>query len=247
MISSLAFADTSQLRENFLRLDGDPIAFDQIQCFIDRHENSEFVGKLRIKNKRYVTISDFNKPATQARMFILDRKTNEVRAYFISHGAGTDDGKVELFSVKDLHSSKKDQILYPQKHSNRPGSNATPRGVFLLGDTYHGSFGYSLRIHGLQKGINDKTRDRAVIMHGFQGMNPTVISSNDLDPSAILSKVGNLALSQGCTMLEPSRAKEVIDLLKGDSLYYNFTREEKLKGNSYCVDDNLMVSMRRRQ
>ena len=75
-------------------------------------------------------------------------------------------------------------------------------------------------------------------MHGFSGMSPTMKSSSD--PYLFPVPEGNLALSQGCTMLEPTRAKEVIESAQGGSLYYVYTHFEKNRGPDYCADDNLM-------
>ena len=50
--------------------------------------------------------------------------------------------------------------------SNSPGSLATSLGLFVTADTYIGSNGYSLRLKGLEEGVNDMAMDRAIVMHG---------------------------------------------------------------------------------
>jgi hypothetical protein len=240
--------DFDLLLENYRRLNGDPIAFFQAMCFFRIYENSLFFAKgdpshpngLKIRNKNFIAITDLNKSSSTARLFVLNLKTSEVRAYFIAHGVGTPGGKVELFPIHRLTDEQIQRLLFPTKLSNEPGSNATPHGVFILGDTYFGSFGYSLKIHGLQAKINDNTFSRHVVMHGFKGMNSTVISSSNPAPERSLSETGNLALSQGCSMMESNRAKEVINDLKGNSLYYVYSAAEKNESESYCADRNLL-------
>lgn len=240
------------LLKNFIKLGGDRKAFDQITCFYNKYSGAKFSdirgenaissSELRFKNKRYITIADFTKPASQVRLFVLDLATNEVKAYFTSHGIGVRGGDVTLFPLDKLTEEKKKSLQYPTLISSRPGSSATPRGVFMLGKTYTGSFGYSLKIHGLQNGINETTYARAVVMHGFAGMNPAVVSSND-DETEIAEQLfapGNLAVSQGCTMIQPDRAKEVIDTVQGYSLYYNYTTAEKNEAAGYCADKSLL-------
>ena len=36
----------------------------------------------------------------------------------------------------------------------------------MTADTYVGKNGYSLRLDGLDRGFNDRARDRAIVMHG---------------------------------------------------------------------------------
>ena len=48
----------------------------------------------------------------------------------------------------------------------REGSHQTSLGLFRTADTYVGSNGYSLRLDGLEPGVNDRARERAIVMHG---------------------------------------------------------------------------------
>jgi hypothetical protein len=45
--------------------------------------------------------------------------------------------------------------------SNDLDSHQSSLGLFLTGDTYVGKNGYSLRLDGLEPGVNDRARDRA--------------------------------------------------------------------------------------
>ena len=55
---------------------------------------------------------------------------------------------------------------YATRFSNAEGSHQTSLGLFRTADTYVGSNGYSLRLDGLETGVNDRARDRAIVMHG---------------------------------------------------------------------------------
>lgn len=230
--SSWCFAE-DQLLENYLRLNGDPKAFHQIMCFRKFYQNDRFFSNkdkaypkgITVENKDFITIADFNKPATSPRLFVLNLKTNQVKAYFVAHGAARPKAPLELFKLDQLSEAQQEQLLYPKFFSNKPGSNATPHGIFILGKTYVGSFGYSLKMHGLQQDINDNTFSRYVVMHGFKG-----ISAN------------NVALSQGCSMLEPAAAREVIDQVKDFSLYYIYSSAEKSQYDGYCADSGFSGS-----
>ena len=234
--------------ENYLRVGGEPMAFRQMLCFLKNNQNRYFVRDrlrpsqpniIKIKNKRMLLIADLTKPSDQPRLFLMDLKSHEVKVYIMAHGSGMPGQEVTLYEAEKIDRLDLQRILFPARISNRLGSNATPRGVFILDETYSGQFGYSLRMHGLQKNINEKSLKRFIVLHGFEGMNPTAVTSDD--PFVFPIPQGNLALSQGCTMLEPRRAKEVIDLAQGGSLYYVFTDFEKNRGPDYCADENLMA------
>ena len=51
--------------------------------------------------------------------------------------------------------------------SNEMGSHESSLGLFRTEGVYTGQFGYSLRLSGLEPGINDKARQRAIVVHGF--------------------------------------------------------------------------------
>ncbi len=236
-----------KLAENYLKLQGDPVAFKQVMCFFRKYQNKAFVAKddksytqgLRLNNKRYIAINDLNRSADSARLYLLDLQTGDVSVQYTAHGSAKIDGEVELFQLGKTSPERWQTLMKPAAFSNISGSNATPRGAFILGKTYTGSYGYSLRMHGIQKDVNDNTFSRYVIVHGFKGMNKNIAKSSD--PEAQLKVDGNLALSQGCTMMETGVAKQVIDRLQGGSLYVNYTPYEKEKGADYCLDENLLL------
>ncbi len=237
--------DRKLLLENYLKLDGDPIALSQALCFFDKHklDNFEAVGDpsrrkgIKIQNQRYITINDLNKSSKQTRMYILDLETGKVRSLFSAHGVG---------GLKGVAESGE----YAEEFSNKEGSYATPRGFFITGSrintsSYPTMWKFSMKLHGLQEDINDNSFVRAVIMHPFPPMPNEIASSDDEKPGT--KKSYNYALSWGCTMIGPAIASGVIDQLKasnsnsGGSLYYNYTDIEKAKGEKYCGQEKLLI------
>ena len=67
---------------------------------------------------------------------------------------------------------------------------------FITGNTYQGRNGYSLLLDGLEKGINDRARERAIVVHGAAYANPSVCKS------------GRLGRSFGCPALPQALTKE---------------------------------------
>jgi len=236
----------TQLIANFKKLGGDPVALTQALCFYDKNRGTNFTASgdpsrkngIKIQNQRYITINDLNKNYFDSRMFVLDLDTGKVKSYYSSHGAGGKKGVAESDSQAT-------------EFSNEDGSNATPRGFFITGARVNGSsdpkqrWKFSMKLHGLQKGVNDKSYARAVVMHSFPDVTNDVASSDDVKPS-LKTDPYPFYLSKGCTMVGPKVANEIIDTIKapntssGGSLYYNYTAIEKGRGESYCGDDGLM-------
>ena len=76
-------------------------------------------------------------------------------------------------------------------------------GFYLTGSTYRGKNGYSLLLDGLEKGINDCARERAIVVHGAAYANPSVCRG------------GRLGRSFGCPALPQALTKPIINTIKG--------------------------------
>ena len=80
-----------------------------------------------------------------------------------------------------------------------------------------------MRLDGLEEGINDKARERAVVIHSAKYANPVFIK-----------KYGRLGRSFGCPTLPQRDYARVIDLIKEGSLLFiyhpdpNYQRESKI-------------------
>jgi len=93
--------------------------------------------------------------------------------------------------------------------SNRHGSFQSSLGFYLTENTYQGGNGYSLRLDGLEKGINDQAKARAVVIHGADYCSEEVIRST-----------GRLGRSYGCPALPRKLTKPIINTIKEGSLLY---------------------------
>lgn len=235
-----------KMMANYKKLGGDPIALEQALCFFDKNKNTNFKAAgdpsrskgIKIDNQRYITINDLNAPLYKSRYYVIDMQTGKINTYFSGHGYGGKKGVPE-------------SDMKVEATSNVSGSNATPRGFFITGTRRNGSsdprWKYSMKLHGLQQGVNDNSFARAVIVHPFPKM-PSESASSD-DPNLKgrpIDSDGPFGLSQGCPMLSEKYASEIIDKTKassnseGGSLYYNYSVEEKSRGSSYCGDEGLM-------
>ncbi|CAE6927844.1 hypothetical protein ACOMICROBIO_GDFFDHBD_02399 [Vibrio sp. B1REV9] len=143
------------------------------------------------RKKPVLTIIDYSKPSTEKRFYVVDLdKKKLIFNTYVSHG---------------VNSGKKTAT----KFSNIINSRKTSLGTFLTDTTYYGSNGYSLRLDGLTSGVNDKARERYIVVHGANYANPSFIKKN-----------GYLGRSWGCPALPQKLSRQIIDTIKGGSVIY---------------------------
>jgi hypothetical protein len=146
-----------------------------------------------VKNERLLTVIDYSKASTEPRLWVLDLERERVLfEELVAHGRGSGEN-------------------FATRFSNQDGSHQTSLGLFRTADTYVGANGYSLRLDGLEAGVNDRARDRAIVMHGA----PYVSEAN-------VRAVGRLGRSHGCPALRPAVARTVIDTIKQGSLVFAY-------------------------
>jgi hypothetical protein len=140
-----------------------------------------------------LTIIDYSMPSTEARLWVLDLRTGRsLYQEIVAHGRGSGGNLATMFS-------------------NAADSHQTSLGLFVTEDTYVGQNGYSMRLNGLEPGINDQARARAIVMHGASYVDPALGSSQ-----------GRIGRSWGCPALRPAIARELIDRIKGGNLLFAY-------------------------
>ncbi len=116
-------------------------------------------NRIQGKKKPILTLIDFSKPSTEKRLYVFDIDKKELLySSVVSHGKNSGEN-------------------YATSFSNQTGSYKSSLGFYLTENTYQGKNGYSLILNGLEKGINDKAKERAIVMHGAAYANPSVIAS----------------------------------------------------------------------
>jgi hypothetical protein len=143
------------------------------------------------RSKSLLTIIDYSKPSTEKRFFVIDMdKKSLVFNTYVSHGVNSGEKTATKFS-------------------NIVNSRKTSLGTFLTDSTYYGSNGYSLRLDGLTKGVNDNARERYIVVHGADYANESFLKQN-----------GYLGRSWGCPALPEHLSRQIIDTIKGGSVIY---------------------------
>lgn len=153
--------------------------------------------KLEAKKKKLLVVIDFSKPSTEERMCVVD----------------IEDGK--LLHTSHVAHGRNSGENYATSFSNKPGSHQSSLGFYVTENTYQGKNGYSLILEGLEKGINDKAKERAIVIHGASYCDPSVIKS-----------AGRLGRSFGCPALPSDKSKEIIDTIKEGVIIYIYANDE---------------------
>lgn len=150
-------------------------------------------GVVQGEKDRWLTIIDYSLPSTQHRLWVLDLQQGTVAfRERVAHGRNT--GEDRAFSF-----------------SNEEGSHKSSIGLFRTAETYVGANGYSLRLDGLESGVNDRARERQIVIHGA-----------DYVSEEFIAKAGRLGRSWGCPALPPATAKPLIDTIRGGTLVFSW-------------------------
>lgn len=161
------------------------------------------------KKKDILTFIDFSKPSTEERLYVLDLKNKKLLfKSHVSHGKNSGGNIATSFS-------------------NKNGSNKSSLGFFLTAETYQGKNGYSLKLEGLEKGINDKARERAIVIHGADYANPSITQSK-----------GRLGRSLGCPALPRSIHKQIINVIKNGSVLFIYANDANYAKNSHFIQSS---------
>jgi hypothetical protein len=140
-----------------------------------------------------LAVIDYRRSSLKPRLWVFDLGAGRLLfEEVVAHGQGSGDDLATRFS-------------------NRSGSHASSVGLFVTRETYDGRNGYSMRMHGLEPGINDQALARAIVMHGAPYVN---VASG--------VKQGRLGRSWGCPAVREAIARRMIDVLKGGQFVFAY-------------------------
>jgi L,D-transpeptidase catalytic domain len=141
-----------------------------------------------------LTVIDYSLPSTEPRLWVLDLAHGEVLFHeLVAHGSGSGDN-------------------YATRFSNNNDSHQTSLGLFRTAGTYEGGNGYSLKLQGLDAGVNDMAETRHIVMHGAWYVSPEHAR-----------RQGRLGRSWGCPALSEASARPVIDTIKGGTFVFSYS------------------------
>jgi len=151
------------------------------------------VGSGAVDPVERLAVIDYSRPSTEPRLWVF--ALADARLLYVEHVAHGKGSGADMAT----------------EFSNVEGSLQSSLGLFSTAETYVGGNGYSLRMDGLEPGVNDRARERLVVMHGADYVNPK---------QAL--RQGRLGRSFGCPAVRSGIAREMIDTLKGGQLLFAY-------------------------
>ena len=142
----------------------------------------------------YVVNVDFSKPATDKRLQVINAETGKVvYESEVAQGSGKGFG-------------------------NTPGGHQSSLGTFQATQEYNGKHGQSLKVQGIDKGVNDNAEARDVVVHGADYIGN-----------------GKTGHSFGCFAVPTANAPKLINLIKNGTIIHAYGGEQ---GNTSLAGGN---------
>ena len=164
------------------------LALDAAGCAVDRG---------LVRRRELLTVIDYSVSSSQPRLFVFDLDARKLLfRELVAHGKNSGGDMANYFS-------------------NDAGSLASSLGLFVSEDTYVGHNGYSLRLRGLEEGVNDMASDRAIVLHGAYYVS-----------SEAVRVLGRLGRSWGCPAVREEIAHKLIDTIRGGSAIFAYYPEK---------------------
>ena len=161
----------------------DPQLFARAKAALDSH---------KVGPRDSIGIVDFSKPSSEERFFVVDLASGNVEAHRVAHGRGSDP----------------DHSGFVERFSNEFHSFASSNGTYLTGDYYHGKYGLSMKVRGLDWS-NYNAEPRAIVIHNAW------YAEDDMIPIH-----GKLGRSEGCFAMSRDSQYAVMRKLAGGRMIY---------------------------
>jgi len=177
----------------------------ELKTFSEALKGFYLLKERGIIQKNILTLIDFSLSSNSKRLWVIDLTTNTILFNsLVAHGRNTGEEFASAFS-------------------NSNSSFKSSLGFYATGEIYRGKHGASLRLDGLENGVNDNARERGVVMHGADYVSESFIRNNK-----------RLGRSQGCPAIPMELTDEIIEVIKDKSCLYiyhpsrSFAMEERL-------------------
>jgi hypothetical protein len=172
-------------------LDANNLSLPKLESFTKALKGFYALQDKGMIQKNILTLIDFSLSSNTKRLWIIDLTTKTILYNsLVAHGRNTGNEFADSFS-------------------NKSESYKSSLGFYATGEVYQGKNGLSLRLDGLERGVNDNARARAVVMHGADYVTESFIKNN--------SRLGR---SLGCPAIPMEMTTEIINTIKDRSCLY---------------------------
>lgn len=186
--------ETTAVLENvsiYNQLDANSCVLPSFDCFNLALYGFHLLKEKGLIQKNILTLVDFSLSSNSKRLWVIDL-----------------DKKIILFQTLVAHGRNTGEE-FAQVFSNQAESFKSSVGFYATGEIYDGKHGMSLKLDGLERGLNDKARERAVVMHGADYVSESFIKQNK-----------RLGRSQGCPALPVEMNAKIINVIKNKSCLF---------------------------
>ena len=166
----------------------------------------ELKDSLKLR-ENIISVVDFSQPSTKKRFYLIDIDRKKVLYQdYVAHGKNTG-------------------VLEAKKFSNRIHSNQSSLGFFKTGETYYGKNGFSLKLDGLEEGINHHARRRGIVIHAAY-----------YAEESFVKKYGRLGRSFGCPALPAENYNEIVELIRDGTLLFIYSSQQNYHQSSTILN-----------
>lgn len=154
---------------------------------------STIIQEQQLENSNLLSIADLSQSSNSKRLYVIDMANKKILFNtYVAHGRNSGEEFAHSFS-------------------NRPNSFQSSLGFYVTENTYQGKNGLSMKLRGIENGINDKAEQRGIIMHGARYVRESYIKIN-----------GRLGRSQGCPAIQQELCAPIFSYIKGGSCLFIF-------------------------
>ena len=187
-------------------LHSNEFALPKLESFTEALKGFYLLKEKGLIQKDILTLVDFSLSSSTKRLWVIDLTTNTILYNsLVAHGRNTGDDFASSFS-------------------NSAESFKSSLGFYATGEIYNGKHGMSLKLDGLEKGINDNARNRGVVMHAAEYVSNSFVKSNH-----------RLGRSQGCPAIPVELSKDIINAIKNKSCLFIYHPSRSFKLDSEFV------------
>jgi hypothetical protein len=145
----------------------------------------------KIGRSNIITICDFSQSSRKRRLYVVDLESRKILINtYVAHG-------------------RRSGGEFAKSFSNKWSSHKSSLGFYVTEMTYTGKHGYAMKIHGLEKGFNDKADRRNIVIHGSKYVGEGFLKTNKFN-----------GRSFGCPAIPREDVKEVIEDVKGGTCFF---------------------------
>jgi hypothetical protein len=192
--------DVSKNVSIYHQLDLNTFEMPSYDCFNMAMNGFNVLKEKGLIQKNILTLVDFSLSSNTKRLWVIDLDSKSILFQtLVAHGRNTGEE-------------------YAKSFSNKAESFQSSIGFYATGEIYNGKHGLSLKLDGLEKGLNDNARERAVVIHGADYVSESFIKQNK-----------RLGRSQGCPAIPTEMNEKIISVIKNKSclfIYHPSKKEE---------------------